>query len=48
MKQLIVLYLIGFILIVFLAIQIYIERYKYKDCLKVGHTKTYCILMIGK
>ena len=24
------------------------QVYRYKDCKKVGHSKTYCILTIGK
>jgi hypothetical protein len=30
------------------AIDIWWARYKYQDCLRVGHTKTYCILDVGK
>lgn len=27
---------------------IFIERYRYDDCMKVGHTMTYCVLDIFK
>jgi len=33
---------------VLLVSAIWCAHYRYVDCLKVGHTKTYCIITIGK
>lgn len=43
------LFLIFFSLLVISIIGVptyFIEKYKYQDCKKVGHTKTYCVLDI--
>lgn len=39
-------YLIIFIIIA--TTGFFIERYKYQDCKKVGHTALYCFLNMGK
>lgn len=37
------------ILIFFVLFIIYeYESFKYRECIKVGHSKTYCILNIGE
>ena len=40
--------LIVLLFIPLIALAIWWGQYKYHDCLKVGHTKTYCILDLGK
>jgi len=41
---------IGYVLILIIVISLAVwwGKYKYNDCLKVGHSKTYCILDLGK
>ncbi len=41
----IILGIIGIIFIFILAF--YWESFKYDECIKVGHSKTYCVLNIG-
>ena len=40
--------LIVLLFIPLIGLAIWWGKYKYHDCLKVGHTKTYCILDLGK
>lgn len=41
-------YLSLFILVPMIVITCFIERYKYHDCKKVGHSTMYCIFNIFK
>jgi hypothetical protein len=37
---------LGILLLIYTAF--WWAAYKYRDCLKVGHSKTYCVLDMGK
>ena len=36
------------IIILVLSFSIWLQLYKFKDCKKVGHSTTYCVLKIGE
>jgi hypothetical protein len=38
----------GVLIVGLMAFNIWWHVYKYKDCRRVGHTKTYCMLDSGK
>lgn len=46
MKKIIQITLIVVVILVILGIIIWAEIYHYQDCLRVGHTKLYCLLDI--
>ncbi len=33
---------------VLIAVAVVWERYSYRECMRVGHTKFYCVMHIGK
>lgn len=41
--------LLGIVFImIFIGVGLKIAQFKYKDCIKIGHDKVYCMLNFGK